>query len=67
MSRVALVIGICLSLLQIGAQSLATGVAGHAFDHLGEIADQAPAAAASGAANFEDMRSLSCGSSVHEK
>jgi hypothetical protein len=28
---------------------LAVGVAGHAFDHLGAIADQAPAAAASGA------------------
>jgi hypothetical protein len=44
----------CCLLLAIGARGgevdpLAIGIAGHAFDHLGNIGDQADAAAASGA------------------
>src|SRR4029453_13684562 len=46
----------CLILLALlpasargGAPPLAVGVAGHAFDHLGDIGDQADAAAGSGA------------------
>jgi len=48
---VALVAGVILpfTIAMADADPLEVGIASHAFDHLGDIADQAPAAAASGA------------------
>ena len=56
MTRTVAPLGGCIKLLALWAFPLAgaprelrVGVAGHAFDHLGAIGDQAEAAAASGA------------------
>lgn len=42
-------LSLAIKTLAADLSPLSVGVAGHAFDHLGSIADQAPAAAASGA------------------